>query len=135
MYVDLLPPCNAACPAGENVQAWLAALRAGEPERAWQQLVADNPFPAIEGPEDVATYLLAGADVVMTTSSLLRHGPSHAAALLDGLAAWMAACGFTDVGQLRGLLAAQPVAGDGTGPRSGYVAALRAANANMAGPW
>jgi NADPH-dependent glutamate synthase beta subunit-like oxidoreductase len=49
LYVDLLPPCNAACPAGENIQAWLAFARAGEHERAWRQLVADNPFPAIHG--------------------------------------------------------------------------------------
>ena len=39
---------------------------------------------------DVATYLLAGADVVMTASALLRHGPQYAAVLLDGLSAWMA---------------------------------------------
>ena len=30
VYVDLLPPCNAACPAGENIQAWLALARAGQ---------------------------------------------------------------------------------------------------------
>ncbi|MGF2951028.1 NAD(P)-binding protein, partial [Mycobacterium sp. THU-M116] len=29
VYVDLLPPCNARCPAGENIQAWLAHARAG----------------------------------------------------------------------------------------------------------
>jgi len=49
LYVDLLPPCNAACPAGENIQAWLAEARAGRHERAWTALVADNPFPAVEG--------------------------------------------------------------------------------------
>src|SRR6516162_6136820 len=49
VYMDLLPPCNGACPAGENIQAYLASTRAGEPERAWRQLVADNPFPAIHG--------------------------------------------------------------------------------------
>jgi NADPH-dependent glutamate synthase beta subunit-like oxidoreductase len=49
LYVDLLPPCNAACPAGENIQAWLAEARAGRHERAWAALVADNPFPAVEG--------------------------------------------------------------------------------------
>jgi len=49
VYVDLLPPCNAGCPAGENIQAWLASTRAGEHERAWRQLTADNPFPAIHG--------------------------------------------------------------------------------------
>jgi NADPH-dependent glutamate synthase beta subunit-like oxidoreductase len=49
LYVDLLPPCNAACPAGENIQGWLAKLNAGEHEQAWRLLAADNPFPAIHG--------------------------------------------------------------------------------------
>jgi NADPH-dependent glutamate synthase beta subunit-like oxidoreductase len=49
VYVDLLPPCNAGCPAGENIQAWLAHIQADEPELAWRQLVADNPLPAIHG--------------------------------------------------------------------------------------
>jgi NADPH-dependent glutamate synthase beta subunit-like oxidoreductase len=49
VYVDLLPPCNAGCPAGENIQAWLADVEAGRPERAWRQLTADNPLPAIHG--------------------------------------------------------------------------------------
>ena len=49
VYLDLLPPCNAGCPAGENIQAWLADIEAGRPEQAWRQLVADNPFPAIHG--------------------------------------------------------------------------------------
>ncbi len=49
VYVDFLPPCNNACPAGENIQAWLAEVRAGNYETAWQTLVADNPLPAIHG--------------------------------------------------------------------------------------
>jgi NADPH-dependent glutamate synthase beta subunit-like oxidoreductase len=49
VYVDLLPPCNAGCPAGENIQAWLAHMDAGRHEDAWRQLVADNPLPAIHG--------------------------------------------------------------------------------------
>jgi NADPH-dependent glutamate synthase beta subunit-like oxidoreductase len=49
VYLDLLPPCNAGCPAGENIQAWLAEIQAGRPEPAWRQLVADNPMPAIHG--------------------------------------------------------------------------------------
>jgi NADPH-dependent glutamate synthase beta subunit-like oxidoreductase len=49
VYVDLLPPCNAGCPAGENIQAWLAHMQADEPELAWRALVADNPFAAIHG--------------------------------------------------------------------------------------
>jgi len=49
VYVDLLPPCNAGCPAGENIQAWLAYIQADEHELAWRALVADNPFAAIHG--------------------------------------------------------------------------------------
>jgi NADPH-dependent glutamate synthase beta subunit-like oxidoreductase len=49
VYVDLLPPCNSACPAGENIQAYLAHVEAGEHERAWRVLVEDNPFAAIHG--------------------------------------------------------------------------------------
>ncbi|HEY9496950.1 MAG TPA: NAD(P)-binding protein [Intrasporangium sp.] len=49
IYVDLLPPCNAGCPAGENIQAWLAHEKDGDHEAAWRQLTADNPFPAIHG--------------------------------------------------------------------------------------
>ncbi len=49
IYVDLLPPCNNACPAGENIQAWLALVQAGHYERAWQELMKDNPMPAVHG--------------------------------------------------------------------------------------
>jgi NADPH-dependent glutamate synthase beta subunit-like oxidoreductase len=49
VYVDLLPPCNAGCPAGENIQAWLAHAEAGRHEQAWRQLTEDNPLPAIHG--------------------------------------------------------------------------------------
>lgn len=48
-YVDLLPPCNSACPAGENIQAWLALAQAGRYREAWLTLVADNPLPAVHG--------------------------------------------------------------------------------------
>jgi len=49
VYVDLLPPCNNACPAGENIQAWLYRAEEGDYEGAWRQLVEDNPLPAIQG--------------------------------------------------------------------------------------
>jgi len=48
-WVELLPPCNHACPAGENIQAWLAHAQAGDYEKAWQTLVEDNPLPATHG--------------------------------------------------------------------------------------
>ena len=48
-YVDFLPPCNDACPAGENIQAWLALAQDGKYEAAWRELVANNPMPSIHG--------------------------------------------------------------------------------------
>ena len=49
VYLGMLPPCNAGCPAGENIQEWLRLIKAGQHEAAWRQLTADNPFPAIHG--------------------------------------------------------------------------------------
>jgi dihydroorotate dehydrogenase (fumarate) len=78
----------------------------------------------VETSDDVAAYLLAGADVVMTTSALLRHGPAHAAVLLDGLTAWMRRKGFSGVADFRGMLATTAgAAGPGYG-RSGYLSAV-----------
>ncbi|HQR57425.1 MAG TPA: NAD(P)-binding protein [Burkholderiaceae bacterium] len=49
VYVDRLPPCNNACPAGENIQQWLFHAEGGDYEAAWRQLVQDNPMPAVMG--------------------------------------------------------------------------------------
>ncbi len=48
-YVDRLPPCNATCPAGENIQNWLFHAEGGDYEKAWRALVEDNPLPAVMG--------------------------------------------------------------------------------------
>jgi NADPH-dependent glutamate synthase beta subunit-like oxidoreductase len=49
VYVDRLPPCNAQCPAGEDIQGWLFHAESGDYEAAWRHLVRDNPFPAVMG--------------------------------------------------------------------------------------
>ena len=80
----------------------------------------------VETGADVAAYLLAGADVVMSTSSLLRHGPAHAGALLEGLVSWGDRKGFASVTEFRGMLSAvsgHPVAG-----RTGYLSAVEQAS-------
>jgi hypothetical protein len=48
----------------------------------------------VESAVELIKYLLAGADAVMTASALLRHGPEHAAVLLDGLCEWMRRKGY-----------------------------------------
>ena len=49
IYVDLLPPCNHACPAGEDIQGWLALAQAGKVPRGMAAPGRDNPFPAVHG--------------------------------------------------------------------------------------
>ncbi|MFQ2615708.1 NAD(P)-binding protein [Aeromonas caviae] len=49
VWQPALPPCNHACPAGENIQAWLSLAQAGRFEAAWQTLIEENPLPAIHG--------------------------------------------------------------------------------------
>jgi dihydroorotate dehydrogenase (fumarate) len=121
--IGLSSPVEARLP-----RAWIALLHG----RLHAALAAST---GVEGPDDLAKYLLAGADVVMTTSSLLRHGPEHAVVLLDGLSAWMARKGFDTVSVLRGLLAVPPGVDETVHERAGYVTAMRAANANPYGPW
>jgi dihydroorotate dehydrogenase (fumarate) len=121
--IGLSRPADARLP-----RAWIALLRG----RVRAALAAST---GVEDPDDVVKYLLAGADVVMTTSSLLRHGPGHATTLIDGLSAWMTRKGFETVADLRGKLAVPHGADETVLERAGYVAAMRRANAKSQGPW
>jgi dihydroorotate dehydrogenase (fumarate) len=77
----------------------------------------------VETEVEVVKYLLVGADVVMTTSALLRHGPEHIATMTDGLARWLAANGFDSVDAIRGLKDATHVEDVAALLRAQYVAA------------
>jgi dihydroorotate dehydrogenase (fumarate) len=113
--IELSSPAEARLP-----RAWIALLRG----RVHASLAAST---GVEDAADVAAYLLAGADVVMTTSSLLRHGPGHATVLLDGLTAWMNRKGFTAMSDLRGILSLSEATDLAAYGRSGYLAAVHGA--------
>ncbi len=49
VYVDRLPPCNNACPSGEDIQGWLFHAEEGRYADAWQSLIRNNPMPAVMG--------------------------------------------------------------------------------------
>ena len=112
---------------GRLPRAWIALL-AG---RVKASLAAST---GVEDAADVAAYLLAGADVVMTTSALLRHGPEHATALLGGLTAWMTRKWFRALDDLRGKLALPADHGEAARERASYVDTLLAADRD-GGPW
>src|ERR1017187_5783999 len=113
--LELSSPAEARLP-----RAWIALLRG----RVRASLAGST---GVEEAADAAAYLLAGADVVMTTSSLLRHGPGHAAVLLDGLATWMKHKGFGAVADLRGLLRVPAGTDQAAYGRGGYLTAIQQA--------
>ena len=115
-HVGLSEPVEARLP-----RAWIALLY----RRVQASLAATT---GVSTPADVAKYLLAGADVVMTASALLRNGPGYATELLDGLSAWMARKGFGTLNEVRGLLAVPPGTDEAAYERAGYATALRNAN-------
>ncbi|HVY98570.1 MAG TPA: NAD(P)-binding protein [Dongiaceae bacterium] len=49
VYADHLPPCNAACPAGEDIQGWLYLAEEGRYREAFESLTRNNPMPAVMG--------------------------------------------------------------------------------------
>jgi len=108
--------------------------------RAWIALLAGRvraslaATTGVEDMADVARYLLAGADVVMTASALLRHGPGYAGVLLRELGAWMDRKGFGSLAELRGLLSVPAGTDEAAYERAGYVTVLQAANRGH-GPW
>jgi dihydroorotate dehydrogenase (fumarate) len=83
----------------------------------------------VDQPADVVKGLLAGADVVMTTSSLLRHGPDHLGTLRAGAAAWFDEHEYESVGQARGSMRRGAVREPDAYERANYVATLRSAAA------
>ena len=121
--LTFVPTAGLSTPSEARLpQTWIALLRG----QVHASLAATT---GVETPDDVAKYLLAGADAVMSTSALLRHGPGHATWLLGGLTEWMARKGFAGVEDFRGMLAV-PAAVDGSEyERGAYVSALRAADA------
>ena len=78
----------------------------------------------VDSVTDAVKFLMAGADVVMTTSALLRHGPGHLGALRDGLRAWLEARGYDSVAQLRGSTSRSRVADASVFERANYVQSL-----------
>ncbi len=99
-------------------QTWIALLRQ-------QVTVSLAGTGGVEGPDDLAAYLLAGADVVECASAFLRNGCGYAATLLDGLDAWGTAHGFATVADARGRLAVPWQVDAEEYSREGYIAALQ----------
>ena len=93
---------------------WIAILR---PQLPGTSLALTS---GVTSGTDLAKGLLAGADVVMSTSELLRRGPDRAQGLLDELRSWMAEGGYTSVDELRGSVAQHSAADPAAFERAQY---------------
>jgi dihydroorotate dehydrogenase (fumarate) len=79
----------------------------------------------VESADEVFKYLLAGADTVMSTSSLLRHGVGHMKTLLDGLSALLAARDIDSLSDIRGRMSQQNLKNPTAYERANYVHILQ----------
>jgi dihydroorotate dehydrogenase (fumarate) len=107
---------------GRLPRTWIAALRRHTPvSLAATTGVADG--------SDVVKNLLVGADVVMSTSALLRRGPGYAQTMLDELEAYLDRKEFASLEAMRGLLAVPAETAGNAWQRSSYVSAMEQAKA------
>ncbi|HSO06658.1 MAG TPA: dihydroorotate dehydrogenase-like protein [Pelomicrobium sp.] len=83
-------------------------------------------------PEDVLKLLLAGADCVMLASSLLKHGPAHVGALLDGVERWMVEREYVSVQQMKGSLSQRACPEPAAFERANYMKALKSYSSSFA---
>jgi dihydroorotate dehydrogenase (fumarate) len=73
---------------------------------------------------DAIKVLMAGADVAMMTSALLRHGPDHLSAVEAGLRDWLEGRGMGSVDLLRGLRSQRSVRDPTAWERANYITML-----------
>jgi dihydroorotate dehydrogenase (fumarate) len=79
---------------------WMAILRG----RVSGSLAASS---GVHTGEDVVKLILAGADVAMMTSALIKYGPGHVAAVLFEMESWFAEREYVSIEQAKGSLSQQ----------------------------
>jgi NADPH-dependent glutamate synthase beta subunit-like oxidoreductase len=82
-YEDQAPPCNEACPTGNDIEGFIRLIGDGKPAEAWQLLKEENPMPAVTGrvcfhPCELACNR-ARFDSPTSIQALERYAADHAA--------------------------------------------------------
>lgn len=117
--LEVAPTLELSTPAEIRLPLlWIAVLHG----RISASLAATT---GVQTPTEVVKYVLAGADVVMTTSALLQHGPAHLRTLVDGLASWLDRRGYASVDQVKGAMSQQHVADPAAFERANYMKVLQ----------
>jgi dihydroorotate dehydrogenase (fumarate) len=96
---------------------WIAILHG----RVKASLAATS---GIHSAEDVLKLLMAGADVTMMCSALLKHGPAHIRRVLTDMEQWMAQHEYESVRQMKGSMSQKSVADPSAFERANYMKAL-----------
>jgi len=96
---------------------WIALLRG----RVKASLAATT---GVHGAIEALKYLMAGADVVMSTSALLQQGPAFLSRLIAELSEWMEKKGYESVTQLRGSMSQQSIPDSMAFVRGNYIKIL-----------
>jgi dihydroorotate dehydrogenase (fumarate) len=117
--LTLLPNLELSTPAEIRLPLlWIGVLSG----RLRASLAAST---GVESSDEVIKYLLAGADVVMTTSALLKHGAGHMKVLLDGLTSWLTARDLTKLDSIRGRMSQRNIADKAAFARANYIRVLQ----------
>lgn len=93
---------------------WIAILRS-------QMKMSLAATTGVQSATEMVKFLLAGADVVMSTSALLHHGPAYAGKMLADLEAWMKSKEYTSVKQMKGAMSLKSVADPTAFERGNYI--------------
>ena len=114
----VLPRANLSTPEEIRLPLlWIAVLY----ERINASLAASR---GVHSPDEVVKYLLAGADVVMVASALMKNGPQYLKVLVDGLDTWLTAREYESINEVRGLMSRQKAADPGAFERVNYIKVL-----------
>jgi len=78
----------------------------------------------IQTAQDVVKLLLAGADVTMMASALLRRGPAHLKHLLGGLLTWLDENEYQSIKEMKGSMSQAMSPNPGAFERANYMRSL-----------
>jgi dihydroorotate dehydrogenase (fumarate) len=125
-HLQVVPRISLSTPAEIRLPLlWISLLH----DRIKASLGASH---GVDSAAEVVKYILAGADAVMTTSALLRHGVEHLATLVEGLQQWMQRKGYSSVQQLKGVMSQRRVSDPDTLERAAYIRTLEHYDSNSA---
>lgn len=96
---------------------WIAVLHG----RVKASLAATT---GVHGAQDALKMLMAGADVAMMASALLREGPGHIATVLRDMTQWMEEHEYESVTQMKGSMSQRSVADPAAFERANYMKIL-----------